>query len=592
MKVTRLFDLLDRLQYNYAQKTDILAGKEKGIWRKYSVNEFIEITNTLSCALLSLGLKQGNKIITIINNRPEWNFFDMAIQQIGCIHIPVYPTISKDDYEYIFKHAEPSMVVIANKSVFDKIKGLIASCEIQHVYSIDEVNDIKPWTELMNIGSTNKKQNLSKVIEIKQQIHPQDIATIIYTSGTTGNPKGVMLSHWNILSNVIATSKVHKLDSNTRALSFLPLSHIYERMLNYHYLYLGFSIYYAENMGTIAENLKEVKPHIFCAVPRIFEVFFEKIQARGHDLSFLARHLFFYAIESGLNYKLEKENNSLYRLKFKLLDLLVYKKIRESLGGQLQIVVSGGAALQPRLGRLFWAAGVKLLEGYGLSETSPVIAVNRLAPSPQVMIGTVGPIIEGVDVKIADDGEILVKGPNVMQGYYKEPKLTSEVIDKDGWFHTGDVGMIVNNVFLKITDRKKEIFKLSSGKYIAPQPIENMLKESEFIEQAIVIGENEKFASAIIQPNFYYLHSWCAFRKIHFIDNSDLIKHPTITELYQKIVNEINLKLGQTEQIKRIRLIPDTWSYETGELSPTLKLKRKFIMHKYRKLINEIYQKD
>jgi len=593
MEPLRLFDLVEYAHQHYSFKDDLLAGKYRSEWKKFNSSDFVRYTQQISCAFLSLlGSRKGGRIVTIINNRPEWLMIDMAIMQAGFVHVPVYPTISKDDYKFILGHCEPTALIVSDKSVYEKIKSILPNTSVQYVFSLVPIDNTISWDQLLKIGEEQESKYLEELKSLKESIKPDDIATIIYTSGTTGDPKGVMLTHENILSNVIATSKVHCLGADNRALSFLPLSHVYERMLNYHYLYRGISIYYAENMGTIADNLKEVKPHIFCAVPRIFELFFEKIQAKGHDLPFPLRWIFFHAIRQGVNYDIDKKRSIFRRIHYKLLNALVYSKIRHSLGGHLRIVVSGGASLQPRLARFFWAAGVQLLEGYGLTETSPVIAVNQLAPLRRVKIGTVGPVLEGVEVRLAPDGEILCKGPNVMKGYYKADHLTAEVIDSDGWFHTGDIGVFVEGTFLKITDRKKEIFKLSSGKYIAPQPIENLLKESEFIEQAIVIGENEKFASALILPNFYYLHSWCAYHKIHFQDNEDLIKIPQIQSLYQDVVSKVNRQLGQTEQIKRIRLLAHPWSYETGELSPTLKLKRKFIQHKYRDIIREIYQKE
>ncbi|HOK99330.1 MAG TPA: long-chain fatty acid--CoA ligase [Bacteroidales bacterium] len=570
MEPLRLFDLVEYAHQHYSFKEDLLAGKYQGSWKKFNSSDFVRYTQQLSCAFLSLGFQKGDRIVTIINNRPEWLMLDMAIMQAGLIHVPVYPTISKDDYKFILEHCEPVAIIVSDRSIYEKIKSFLPQTTVRQVIALAPINHTLSWDELLKMGKDHENDYVAILKSLKDSIQPHDVATIIYTSGTTGDPKGVMLTHNNLLSNVIATSKVHQLTSNNRALSFLPLSHVYERMLNYHYLYKGISIYYAENMGTIAENLQEVKPHIFCAVPRIFELFFEKIQAKGHDLPIPLRWIFFHAVRQGLKYDIDKKYNFFQRLHYKLLNLLVYRKVRDSLGGNLHIVVSGGASLQPRLARLFWAAGVQLLEGYGLSETLPVIAVNQLVPTRRVKIGTVGPIIEGVEVKLGTDSEILCKGPNVMKGYYKADHLTAQVIDEEGWFHTGDIGVFVEGQYLKITDRKKEIFKLSSGKYVAPQPIENLLKESEYIEQAIVIGENEKFASALILPNFYYLHSWCAFHKIHFQDNEDLIKLPQIQSLYQQVVAEVNKQLGQTEQIKRIRLLSTPWSYETGELSPTL----------------------
>ncbi len=415
MEPSRLFDLVDFTYKNLPLKEDILAGKYYGEWRKFSTLTLSEYVNYISCALLSFGLQQDDKIITIVNNRPEWMIIDMSIMQIGCIHIPVYPTISREDYKYIFNHCQPVVVIVGDKTIYERVKPLLNISSIKYVIALGDISNTLSWEKVLEMGKEKIKEYSKLLIDIKKKIQPDDVATIIYTSGTTGDPKGVMLTHENILSNVKATANVHPLGSENKALSFLPLSHVYERMLNYHYLYKGISIYYAENMGTIADDLKEVKPEIFCAVPRIFELFFEKIQTNGHDLPFPLRWIFFHAIRMGINYEFDRKYNLFKRLHLKLLDILVYKKIRESLGGNLKIVVSGGASLQPRLARFFWAIGIKLLEGYGLSETSPVIAVNQLCPQQRVKIGTVGPILEGVKVKIAPDGEILCKGPNVMK---------------------------------------------------------------------------------------------------------------------------------------------------------------------------------
>lgn len=585
--IGRIFDLLDNYKENYSYKDDVLAGKDSGKWVKYTIFDFIEIANCFSSGLLELGFNKGDRIITITNNRPEWNFIDMGMSQVGVVHVPVYPTLSKDDYSYIINHCEPSLIIVSDKSLYEKVKPLAANAD--KVYTINDIEGTLNWVAIVDLGRKKLQDNIDKIEEIKKSISPFDLFTIIYTSGTTGFPKGVMLSHSNIIQNVIETSKVHDNGPEGKALSFLPLSHIYERMINYHYLYKGISIYYAENIGTLADNLREIKPQIFCSVPRILELFFEKIQGKGHDLPWLQQKIFFWSLKLGIKYDLDRPIRFWYNLKLNIARRLVYSKVRNALGGQLNIVVSGGASLQPRLARIFWAAGVRVIEGYGLSETSPVIAVNKISTPKKIMIGTVGPIMTGIEAKLAEDGEILCRGHNVMMGYYKQPELTKEVIDNEGWFHTGDIGTFEKGIFLKITDRKKEIFKLSSGKYIAPQVIENKLKESEFIEQAIVVGENEKFASAIIQPNFPYLHSWCSSNKIHFHDNADMIAKPVVTELYQKVVNEINGQLGQTEQIKRIRLVSQEWSVSSGELSPTLKLKRKYIMDKYKDIVEQIY---
>ncbi|MBN1187405.1 MAG: long-chain fatty acid--CoA ligase [Bacteroidales bacterium] len=592
MEVTRTFDLLSRYKELYPDKPDALAGKEKGIYAAYSANEYIENATLLSYGFMALGLTFGDKVAIISNNRPEWNFVDMGLAQAGMINIPIYPTISEEEYKYILNHAEPKLVIVSDKMLFQKLSKLTKEISsIQGIYSFNNIGEANNWNTILQLGRDNAKIYEERLNDLKKSITPDDIVTLIYTSGTTGFPKGVLLSHNNLVSNFKTTSKAHELNYNHRTLSFLPLCHIYERMMNYHYQYKGMSIYYAENMGTIANDIKEVKPDMFVTVPRLLERVYDKFIAAGKDLKGFKKTIYFWAVNLGLRYELHGENGWLYELKRKIADKLVYSKWRESLGGNLKLVVSGGAALQPRLARIFSAGKVLVIEGYGLTETSPVIAVNNPHKN-EVMFGSVGPILEGVEVKIANDGEILCKGSNVMQGYYKAQELTKEVIDEEGWFHTGDVGELVDNYYLKITDRKKEIFKLSSGKYIAPQVIENRFKESIFIEQLMVIGENQKFASALISPNFYYLHNWCAEQHIRFRDNKELIKIPAVLECYQNEVNEMNKGLALHEQIKRFRLVPEEWSPQAGELSQTLKLKRKLVFEEYKGIIDEIYSVD
>ena len=588
MNVTRIFDLLDNSIENYSYKDDIVAGKENGKWVKYNAKQYSQQATFFSYGLLELNIVKGDRVLTITNNRPEWNFIDMGIAQIGAIHVPIYPTLSKDDYYYILTHCKPKLIIVSDKALVEKIKPLAGMAGFGDMFSINCVSDTKNWTEIKSIGEANSEKYATNLALLKQSIQPSEVATIIYTSGTTGFPKGVMLSHANLIDNAKASSKVHKNGPEAKALSFLPLSHVYERMLNYHYQLKGISIYYAENMGTIAEDVKDVKPQIFCTVPRILELFFEKIQGKGHELPLLKKAIFFWALNLGKHYKINKSGRIISNIKLKIADKLVFRKIRETFGGNVDLVVSGGASLQSKLACFFWAAGIKIIEGYGLSETSPVIAVNNLTKK-RVMIGTVGPILEGIEVKFSEDGEILCRGHNIMMGYYNDPQLTTEAIDADGWFHTGDIGTLVDGEFLKITDRKKEIFKLSSGKYVTPQVLENKLKENEFVEQAMVIGENEKFASAVIQPNFEYLHSWCQHHKIHFADNNELINNQQVVCRYQKVINELNKHVGQTEQIKRFRLVADEWNANSGELSPTLKLRRKFIYEKYKDVIDQIF---
>jgi len=591
MEVKRTFDILERLQTDF-QKKDILAGKQNGKWFKYSTSEYIKYSHYFSYGLLSLGFKRGDKIATISNNRPEWNFADMGMAMAGIIHVPIYPTISESDYKYILKHSEVKAVIVSSLSLLNKIKPLVDKVKrIKKIYSFNEIEGIENWVQIIEAGRSHEKQYKEKLKEIKNTIIPEEMVSLIYTSGTTGNPKGVMLSHRNLVSNFISTSKAHKLGKNHRALSFLPLCHVYERMMNYHFQYKGLSIYYSESLGSIANDLKEVKPHIFNTVPRLLEKVYDKILSKGKNLPYIKKVIFFWAVNLGLRYKLDNKYRPLYKLKLSITRKLIFKKWKESLGNNIIVIVSGGAALQQRIEKVFWAAGIPIIEGYGLTETSPVIAVNSFDPLI-IKTGTVGPVLENVQVKINDNGEILCKGPNLMLGYYKEPKLTEEVVDKDGWFYTGDIGHLDKDGFLTITDRKKEMFKTSGGKYIAPQVIENKLKESFFIEQVMIIGENEKFASAIISPNFEFLHDWCTIHRVQYRDNEELVQHPDVVARYQKEINKFNAELGETEKIKRFRLICEEWSARNGELSPTQKLKRRVIYEKYQDIIDEIYMHD
>jgi long-chain acyl-CoA synthetase len=536
-----------------------------------------------------MGFKKGDKIATVSNNRPEWNFIDMGLAMAGLVHVPIYPTISNEEYEFIFDNSGAKMLILSDKLLYKKLKPIAdKSTGISAVYSINEIEEVKNWSEISNLGKANEKKHKKALQEIKDAISADDLVTIIYTSGTTGNSKGVMLSHKNLVSNFVATSKIQPLEFGHKVVSFLPLCHVYERMMNYHFQYKGLRIYYAENMGTIAENIKEIKADGFNTVPRLLETVYDKIVAKGKDLTGIKKQIFFWAVNLGLRYELNGANGWLYEQKLKWARKLVFSKWNEALGGNIKIIVSGGSALQPRLARIFHAAGMKVMEGYGLTETGPVIAVNE-AYYPNIRFGTVGPVIEDVKVKIADDGEILCKGPNVMMGYYKAPDLTKEVIDEEGWFHTGDIGVLEEGRFLKITDRKKEMFKLSSGKYVAPQAVENKFKESIFIEQLMVVGENEKFASALISPNFNHLHFWASKHKIHYRDNEELVKHPDVIARFQKEVNQVNKNLSATENVKRFRIVCDEWSPQTQELSPTLKLKRKNIYKKYDHILREIY---
>ncbi len=589
MEITRLFDLLENYSNEFPNKSDVLVSKENGEWVKYSAKDYISFANNLSYGLLALGLNPGDRIATVSNNRSEWNFLDMAICQTGMIHVPIYPTISDSDFNYVLNHADPKLLFLSDKQLFIKVKSLIEkNGSTADIYTFNKVEGAKNWREINEYGLNQEDRFKDKLNEIKNSIKPEDMTTIIFTSGTTSNPKGVMLSHKNILSNVAGIQKLFFFTEKDRALSFLPISHIFERTINYYYQLKGVSIYYAENLGAISNNLKEVKPHVFIAVPRVLEKVYDKIIGQGKDLKGIKKRLFFWAVNLGLRYDFYRKNGWFYHLKLKIADILIFSKWREAVGGEIEIIVAGGAAMQSRLIRVFNAAGIPLVEGYGMSETSPVIAANDFFGN-RVKIGTVGPLFPGVNVKISGEGEILVKSDCVMLGYYKEPELTREAFDAEGWLHTGDIGVFDDEVFLKITDRKKELFKLSCGKYISPQSIENKFKESFFVEQAFVFGENQKFASALISPNFSFLHNWCTIHGVKYRDNEELIKTPQVIQRYQKEVNILNKQLGQTEQIKRFRLVHEEWTPQTGELSPTLKLRRRYLIEKYNKTIEEIF---
>ena len=592
MEPTRTFDLLTRMQILFPDKKDVVAGKEDGKWRRYSVPEYIDHCTWVSFALLSMGIRKGDKIAIISNNRPEWNFVDFGISQIGAISVPIYPTISSEEYAYILGHAEPKLIFISDKNLYEKIKPIAdQNTGITHIYTFDKIAGIKHFSELITMGKENASSFAIDLEKARTAIVPSDTATIIYTSGTTGFPKGVMLMHSNLVSNFIESSVIHPLGAEAKFLSFLPLSHIYERTLTYHFQYKGVSIYYAENVGKLMDNLKEIKPDIIAIVPRLLELIFDKIISKGKELKGFKKKIFFWAVNLGLRYELNGANGWFYEWQLSIANKLVFNKWREALGGNVVIISSAGAPLQERLARLFWATGMCVLEGYGLTETSPVVSINNFC-SKEVMFGTVGPLLKDVQVTIAEDGEILTKGPNQMLGYYKEQKLTDEAIDKDGWFHTGDIGTFVGGKYLKITDRKKEIFKISSGKYIAPQVIENKLKESMFIDQVMVIGENQKFASALIAPDFQFLHDWASIHHVSFRDNEDLISNTLVFARFQREVNEMNQNLSDHEKIKRFRLVSDEWTAPSGELSPTLKLKRKVLYEKYKDIITEIFSVD
>lgn len=588
MSVTRLFDLIDNYQTKYAWKKDALADKVNGQWAPVSASTFIETVNLVSYGLKAMGFKPGEKISTLSNNRSEWNFLDLGMMRIGGIHVPIYPTIAEADLQFILKDAEVKFVFVSNAELYQKVERVCKDLpHIQGIFSFDENTGAKSWKEITHMGSRNMDPDGVKAIS--DTIQPNDLATLLYTSGTTGVPKGVMLSHYNILSQIISCQTLAPVTPQSRALSFLPLNHVYERVLSYLYMYLGVSIYYAESIEKVADNLKEVQPEIFGCVPRLFEKVYDRIVAKGAELTGIKKRLFFWALDLGLKYEVNGANGWWYELQLKLARKLIFSKWQEALGGKVKAAVSGGAALQPRLARVFWAAEIPILEGYGLTETSPVIAVNTLE-SGGLRFGTVGKTIQDVTVRIAEDGEILCKGPNVMLGYYNRPDLTAEMIDAEGWLHTGDIGVMEEGKYLKITDRKKEIFKTSGGKYIVPQHIENMLKESRFIEQVMVIGENQKFPAAFIVPAFSFLRDWCARKAI--LQNAsieELIKDQRVYDRIQKEVDAINARLGSYEAIKKFVLLPKEWTIDAGELTPKLSLKRRVIMQQQSAAVERIY---
>lgn len=587
MEITRLFDF-PYYQLEKKNLSDALCTKKNGVWEATSTQEYIDKANALSRGLLRLGVKPNDKIAVIsMNNRTEWNICDIGVLQLGAQNVPIYPTISMEDYAYVLNHSESKYCFVSCTEVYGKIKAIMDQVpSLKGVYSFDELDACDNWTKVLELGADESNQE--EVETLKNNVKTNDLATLIYTSGTTGRPKGVMLSHQNIVSNALASS--HRLPippDDVRALSFLPVCHIYERMLMYLYQYMCVSIYFAESLETISDNLKEVKPVVMTAVPRLLEKVYDKIIAKGADLSGIKKALFFWAVKIGLQYKPYGENGWWYEKKLALARKLIFSKWKEGLGGNLQLIASGSAALQPRLARIFNAAEMGIMEGYGLTETSPVCSVNDMR-NGGFRVGTVGKLLPGVEVKIASDGEILVKGPNVMLGYYKDKEKTDEVI-KDGYFHTGDIGEIDSDGFLKITDRKKEMFKTSGGKYVAPQLLENRCKQTLFIEQIMVVGDGEKMPAALIQPNFDFLSDWAKKKGIKYTDHADLIANERVKERYQKEVDQANETFAKWEKIKQFRLTPDIWSVEAGHLTPTMKLKRKIIKEKYMSLYNDIY---
>lgn len=595
MKPTRLFDFID-WQLKHFPKEDMLAAKELGAWRKYSTKEVKELIDQLSMGLMraGIGYQDGSiegrdKVAVLSNNRPEWVILDLAVQQTGAVLTPIYPTINVNELEFILNDAGVKLVFVSDQDLYDKVQSIRAKTPgVQAVYTFNLLHQALHWKDLLlTAAEDNDKQKLeaSKAI-----IKGEELATILYTSGTTGFPKGVMLSHKNILNNVLDVEDILKsiCTHQDRALSFLPLNHIFERMVTYIYIFSGASIYYAENLDTIGENLKEVQPTLFTTVPRLLEKVYERIMAKGHEQTGIKKKLFFWAVELGSRFEAGKKMGLGYRIQLAIANKLIFSKWREGLGGRVKAIVTGAAACQVRLLRVFTAGKIVIMEGYGLTETSPVISVNRFEEYGR-RFGTVGKVIKNVEVKLAEDGEICCRGSNVMMGYYKRKDLTDECIDQDGWFHTGDIGVWVEKDFLKITDRKKEIFKTSGGKYVAPQPIENKMKESPFIEQMMVVGAERKFTAAVIVPAITNLKTWCEQNGIETSSNEAILKHPKVIEHYKTIVEGFNQLFNPVEQVKKFELLNTEWTINGGELTPTLKLKRKVIMEKYGDAVERIY---
>ncbi len=591
---SRIFDFL-QYQMDKFPKSDMLSAKENGVWRAYSTDEVIAIVDKLSAALLHIGVSGNNmevemqdKIALISKNRPEWLMLDLACQQIGALLCPIYPTTNINELEFIFNDATVKLAFVSGEDILFKVNAIKSRVStLEQVYSFDDLQEATFWQQLLALAD---EQDYEKLAILKQSILPTHCATIIYTSGTTGFPKGVMLSHQNIVTNVLNSVKSFPFEDkvNSRALSFLPLNHIFERMVSYIYINSGISIYYAESLETIAENLKEVKPSIFCTVPRLLEKVYEKIMAKGAELTGTKRKLFNWAVALADEYDLKKQNRVWYNMQLAIANKLIFSKWREALGDNIELIITGGAACQVRLIRIFTAAKIPIYEGYGPTENSPVISVNCKLDGG-TKFGSVGLVLQGQEVKLQADGEICVKGTSVMMGYYKKPELTAETI-VDGWLYTGDIGVFEEGKYLKITDRKKELFKTSGGKYVAPQPIENKMKESPFVEQMMIVGAEQKFVGALIVPSIPNLREWMRLKNIPFVTNEDAINNPEVLSLYKELVDSFNKFFNNVEQVKKFELLPNEWTIESGELTPTLKLKRKVIMEKYKNSYDRIYK--
>jgi long-chain acyl-CoA synthetase len=585
MEVRRLFDILERNLTEFPLE-DAICGKENGIWVKYSTQEYANRVNYISYGLMQLGIKKGDCIATITANRPEWNFLDMAIMQIGAIHVAIYPTISESEYDYILHHADIKLIFVSGWELLRKINNIIENIPTltDRVYTFRNLRGYRHLNELVELGRSNPSPQYLQ--QIKDSITPDDVVSLIYTSGTTGHPKGVMLTHENFLTNIRGILPIIPTQEHNRILSYLPLCHVYERMMNYSWQYLGISIYYTENLAKIQDDMVDLQPDIFTTVPRLLEKIYDKILAKGRKLTGLKRNIFFWANEVALDFDFNKSKAYMRRLK--LARKLVLNQWYKALGGNLNVIVTGGAAIQPRISKVFWAMGIHVYEGYGTTETSPVIAVSD-GFKGGLEFGTAGHVLPGTNVKIAEDGEILTRGGHVMKGYFNAPELTAEAIDPDGWLHTGDLGMLTPEGRLRITGRKKEMFKTAFGKYVVPTVIENKFCEDSLIDNIMVVGENRQFAAALIVPNFIDLRAWCRRKDIEYTTNEEMIKHPDVLKKFKKIVDYYNSFFGDTEKVKRFILIGYEWSVQTGELTPTLKLKRNKLLEKYHNQIEKLF---
>ena len=586
-EIRRIFDLLDHLPDLYPEGKEVFSCLQKGRFRKYDPQKYIGEAQKLACALHAAGVKKGDRIATLVANRPEWNVLDMGIMLAGAIQVPVYQTLGSGNFRFVFNDAAICLLFVDGPGTMLSVQPVLADIpSLREVISIDPMEGYRQLQHFIDSGDT--ASCLDTLMADASTMSPDEPATIIYTSGTTGKPKGVMLSHGNIVSNVVELSRIFRQNKMNFALSVLPLCHVYERVLSYTYQFNGTSIHYVSAIEDLKENLPLARPEIFCAVPRLLEKAYASIIQNGRNLKGFRKKLFFWAVEMGHEFNPGERSGLFQKIRFRIADQFVFRKIRQSFGGRLNTIVSGGASLNPKIARLFWAAGIKIMEGYGLTETSPVIAVGNFLKGG-VKIGTVGQVLPGVEVSFAADGEILCKGPNVMLGYYNRPERTSQVIDRDGWFHTGDIGRMVDGKFLQITDRKKEMFKTSGGKYVAPQVLENRIKESPFIEFAMVVGENRNHPAAIIVPNFEYLKAWCRVKEIPFGSEKEIIVNERIKKRIAEEISFTNLLFSRPEQVKQFELVADHWSTESGELSPTLKLRRNFMLQRYATLIDRMY---